>query len=64
MGKWENDRIQAVLNDIKVLEKKYGVTLTRIACLRYYTRKSAEFKLKKEISKKEKELLALKTKVK
>lgn len=56
-------KIQKILNRIKAIEKQYSIDDTRIACYRYYNKRSEEFRIQQEIKHKEAELVKLKKKV-
>jgi hypothetical protein len=56
--------VTRIINRIKMIESNYGSYLTKRACYRYYSQRSEEDKIKREIKEKEKQLEELKHKVK
>jgi hypothetical protein len=56
----ENKQIKKVLIRIRTIEKTYGIDITRRACNQYYTKRSEEKRLEKQIEWREEELERLK----
>lgn len=60
----EERLLERIVKRIKMIESIYGSYLVKRACYRYYSQRSEEDKIKREIKEKEKQLEELKHKVK